>query len=196
MNAPNPAVDAYVRRAKRWADETMKLRSILLDCRLGEELKWGKPCYTFQGSNLAIIQGFKEHCSVMFFKGSLLTDTHDVLIRPGANSQAGMRIQFTSAKQIEKTEPVLRAYVAQAKRLQEAGLKVDFKEKHELQLPDELTAKLKRDPALRTAFRALTPGRQRAYVLHFSGAKQSQTRTARIEKCVDRILEGKGLNDR
>lgn len=196
MNTPNPDVDAYVRRVKRWQDETTTLRSILRGCGLGEELKWGKPCYTFEGRNLAIIQGFKEHCSVMFFRGSLLKDTHGVLVRPGANSQAGMRIQFTSADQIKKSAPVLRAYVAQAKKLQEAGLEVEFKAKHELALPEELTAKLKRDPALRAAFRALTPGRQRAYVLHFAGAKQSQTRTARIEKCVDRILDGKGLNDR
>lgn len=196
MNEKNPEVDAFIRRTKKWQAETAKLRSILLDCGLDEELKWGKPCYTFEGSNLAIIQGFKDHCSLMFFKGSLLEDPHGILVRPGANSQAGMRVELTSVEQIEKTERVLRAYVKRAIRVEKAGLRVDFKEKHELQLPAELTAKLGESRALATAFRALTPGRQRAYVLYFSGAKQSKTRAARVEKHVKRILQGKGLDDR
>jgi len=196
MNEKNPEVDAFIRRTKKWQAETAKLRSILLDCGLDEELKWGKPCYRFEGSNLAIIQGFKDHCSLMFFKGSLLEDSHGILVRPGANSQAGMRVELTSVEQIEKTERVLRAYVKQAIRVEKAGLRVDFKEKHELQLPAELTAKLGQNRALAAAFRALTPGRQRAYVLYFSGAKQSKTRAARVEKHVKRILQGKGLDDR
>lgn len=195
MGKKNPKVDAYIDRAKQWQGETKKLRSILLDCGLAEELKWGKPCYTHEGSNLAIIQGFKEHCSLMFFKGSLLQDPEGHLVRPGKHSQAGMRLQFTSAKQIREMEPTLRSFVEQAIEVEQAGLKVDFKEKHEMKLPEELKDRLKGDPALATAFEALTPGRRRAYLLHFSSAKQSNTRAARIERCADRILEGKGLND-
>lgn len=196
METLNPKVDAYVSRAKRWQDETERLRAILLDSGLGEELKWGKPCYTFQGSNLAIIQAFKDHCSLMFFKGVLLNDPDGVLVRPGKNSQAQMRVQFTSVDQIDELEAVLRAYVAQAIAVEEAGLKVDFKERRDLEFPEELTVKLEGNPDLAAAFQALTLGRQRAYVLHFSGAKQSETRAARIEKCVEGILAGKGLSDR
>ncbi len=196
MTTTNPKVDAYVSRARKWQDETKKLRAILLDCGLGEELKWGKPCYTFEDSNLAIIQGFKDHCSLMFFKGSLLEDTDGVLVRPGENSQAQMRVQFTSVRQIDEMEPVLRALVDQAKAVEQAGMKVDFGERREPELPEELTARLDGDPDLAAAFQALTPGRQRAYILHFSGAKQSKTRAVRIERCVERILAGKGLNDR
>lgn len=192
----NSKVDAFVGRASRWQDEIKRLRVILLDCGLGEELKWGLPCYTFQGSNLAIVQPFKGHCSLMFFKGSLLNDTHGLLVRPGENSQAQMRLQFTSLSQIDELEPVLRAYVDQAIAVEEAGLKVDFREKGDMEFPEELTTKLEENPDLAAAFRALTPGRQRAYVIHFSGAKQSKTRAARIERCVKRILAGKGLNDR
>ncbi len=196
MGKKNPEVDAFVGRAKAWQAETKKLRAILLDCGLCEELKWGKPCYTHQGNNLAIIQGFKQHCAVMFFKGSLLKDPAGQLVRPGEHSQAGMRLEFTSVKRVNELEPALRRFVAQAIRLEQAGAKVDFKAKHELTLPDELSSRLKGDPALAAAFRALTPGRRRAYAMHFSGAKQPATRAARIEKCVGRILAGKGLNDR
>jgi uncharacterized protein YdeI (YjbR/CyaY-like superfamily) len=196
MGKRNREVDAFIERSKHWQAETKKLRSVLLDCGLGEDLKWGKPCYAHEGSNLAIIQGFKDHCSVMFFKGSLLKDPDGHLVRPGKHSQAGMRMQFTSVKEVRDREPVLRSFVDQAIALEKAGLKVDFKEKHELVLPDELTKRLKADRALSAAFHALTPGRRRAYVLHFGSAKQSSTRADRIDKCVDRILAGKGLNDR
>ncbi|MFT3924288.1 MAG: YdeI/OmpD-associated family protein [Myxococcales bacterium] len=195
MSKKNPKVDAYIDRAKQWQGETKKLRSILIGCGLGEELKWGKPCYTHGEANLAIIQGFKEHCSVMFFKGSLLKDPKKHLVRPGEHSQAGKRMEFTSLKKIKELEPVLKSFVDQAIAVEEAGLKVDFKEKHELELPDELTNRLAGDPDLSAAFDGLTPGRRRAYVLHFTAAKQSATRATRIEKCVERILAGKGLND-
>lgn len=196
MKNRSPKVEAFVQRAKKWSSETQKLRSILLDCGLGEELKWGKPCYTFEESNLAIIQGFKDHCSLMFFKGSLLEDKHGVLVPPGPNSQAAMRIDFTGVEQIQKSKKIIEAYVKQAIAIEKAGLQVDFKQKRALELPEELTMVLKQNRPLATAFRALTPGRQRAYVLYFSNAKQSKTRTARIEKHVKRILAGKGMDDR
>lgn len=196
MSELNPKVDEYIGRANEWRDETKKLRAILVDCGLDEELKWGKPCYAFQGGNLAIIQRFKGHCSLMFFKGALLDDNHGVLVPPGENSQAAMRIQFTNLGQIEDLEPAVRSYVRQAIEVEKAGLKVDFRAKHDLEFPEELTAKLDEDPDLSAAFHALTPGRRRAYVLHFAGAKQSKTRTGRIEKSAKRIRAGKGLNDR
>ncbi len=196
MTTTNPKVDAYVSRARKWQDETKKLRAILLDCGLGEELKWGKPCYTFEDSNLAIIQGFKDHCSLMFFKGTLLDDPDGVLVRPGENSRAQMRAEFTSVRQIDERESVLRTLIHQAKAVEKAGRKVDVGERRELELPEELTARLDGDPDLAAAFQALTPGRRRAYALYFSGAKQSKTRASRIERHVNRILAGKGLNDR
>lgn len=171
-----------------------KLRGILLACGLDEELKWGKPCFMHAGRNLAIIQPFKEHCALMFFKGVLLTDTHGLLRSQGENSQSAMRLEYSSEAAIKKT--VLQSYVKQAIAVEKAGLKVDFKAKRELELPEELTLILQKDRKLKAAFQALTPGRQRGYVLHFSGAKQSKTRTARIEKCKPNILAGKGMNDR
>jgi uncharacterized protein YdeI (YjbR/CyaY-like superfamily) len=194
MSAPSSKVDAFVSRAKKWQGETQKLRSILLDCGLGEDLKWGKPCFTFEGRNVAIIQPFKEHCSLMFFKGALLQDTYGLLRSQGENTQSALRLEFTSEAQIKKT--VVESYVKQAIAVEQAGLKVDFKAKHELELPQELTRILKKDRRLGKAFHALTPGRRRGYVLHFTGAKQSKTRTARIEKCIPKILAGKGMNDR
>jgi uncharacterized protein YdeI (YjbR/CyaY-like superfamily) len=194
MSAPSSKVDAFVSRAKKWQGETQKLRSILLDCGLGEDLKWGKPCFTFEGRNVAIIQPFKEHCSLMFFKGALLQDTYGLLRSQGENTQSALRLEFTSEAQIKKT--VVESYVKQAIAVEQAGLKVNFKAKHELELPEELTRILKKDRRLGKAFHALTPGRRRGYVLHFTGAKQSKTRTARIEKCIPKILAGKGMNDR
>jgi uncharacterized protein YdeI (YjbR/CyaY-like superfamily) len=185
-----------VARATQWKIETGKLRSILLTCGLDEELKWGKPCYSHGGHNLAIIQGFKRHCSVMFFKGSLLKDPDGHLVAPGKSSQAARRLDFTSTKEIGQQEPVLRAFVEQAVEVEKAGLKVDFRARHELVLPEELSERLAADAELAAAFAALTPGRRRGYVLHVSGAKQSKTRAARIDTCVDRILAGKGLHDR
>ncbi|MEY4547055.1 MAG: hypothetical protein RL685_3250 [Pseudomonadota bacterium] len=194
MSALNPQVDAFVSRAKTWPGEIQKLRSILLDCGLEEDLKWGKPCFSFQGKNVAIIQPFKEHCSLLFFKGALLEDSHGLLRSQGENTQSALRMEFTSEAQVKKT--VLKSYVKQAIAVEQAGLTVDFKAKRELELPEELTQLLKKDRKLAKAFAALTPGRQRGYVMHIKGAKQSQTRSARIEKCMPNILAGKGMNDR
>ena len=194
MSTQNPKVDAFVSRARIWQSEIQKLRSLLLECGLDEDLKWGKPCFSFEGSNVAIIQPFKAHCSLMFFKGALLEDTHGLLRSQGENTQSALRLEFTSEAQI--TKAVLKSYVKQAIAVEKAGLKVDFKAKHELDLPTELTQILQKDRKLAKSFDALTPGRRRAYVMHFNGAKQSQTRTARIEKCVPKILAGVGMNER
>jgi len=194
MVTPNSKVDEFVNRAKNWQAEMQKLRSILLGCGLEEEIKWGKPCFTFEGANIAIIQPFKEHCSLMFFKGALLEDTHGLLRSQGENSQSALRLEFRSEAEVKKS--VVAAYVKSAIAVEKQGLKVDFKAKRELELPEELTRIFKKDRKLAKAFEALTPGRQRAYVLHFTAAKQSATRTARIEKCAPMILAGKGINDR
>ncbi|KAF6563768.1 YdeI/OmpD-associated family protein [Paenibacillus sp. EKM202P] len=192
----NPKVDAYLDKVKKWKAEMEKLRAIMLDCQLTEELKWGKPCYMFQNSNIAIIQGFKEHCALMFFKGALLKDPNGILIKPGEDTQAGRQIRFTNVEEIIEMEAILKVYINEAIEVEKAGLKVDFKKNTELIFPEEFQAKLDEDPALKTAFAALTPGRQRAYVMHFSAPKQSKTRESRIEKCMQDILNGKGLNDR
>ncbi len=192
----NPKVDAYLDKVKKWQAEMEKLRAIMLDCQLIEELKWGKPCYMFQNSNIAIIQGFKEHCALMFFKGALLKDPNGILIKPGEDTQAGRQIRFTNVEEIVEMETILKAYINEAIEVEKAGLKVDFKKNTELIFPEELQAKLDENPALKAAFAALTPGRQRAYVMHFSAPKQSKTRESRIEKCMQDILAGKGLNDR
>jgi uncharacterized protein YdeI (YjbR/CyaY-like superfamily) len=170
-----------------------KLRSVLLECGLDEELKWGKPCFGFEGKNIAILQPFKQHCSLMFFKGALLEDTFSLLRSQGENTQSAMRLEFTSVAQVKKA--VVKGYVQQAIAVEKAGLKVDFKAKRELELPAELTEFFKKDRPLAKAFSALTPGRKRAYVLHFSAAKRSETRSARIEKCRAQILAGLGLNE-
>ncbi len=180
--------------AQQWQREIRKLRSILLDCGLDEASKWGKPCFMVEGKNVAIIQPFKEHCSLMFFKGALLEDTHNLLRSQGANTQAALRLEFTDEAQI--AEDVVTSYARQAIAVERAGCKVDFKAKHELELPAELAEFMQKDREFASAFRALTPGRQRAYVLHFTGAKQSKTRIARIGKCLPKILAGKGMNDR
>jgi uncharacterized protein YdeI (YjbR/CyaY-like superfamily) len=193
MTTRNAKVDAFVNRAKAWRGEIEKLRSILLECGLDEDLKWGKPCFAFEGKNVAIIQPFKEHCSLMFFKGALFEDSHGLLRSQGENTQSALRLEFTDEAQVKKA--VLKSYVKQAIAVEKAGLSVDFKAKRELELPDELTQILKKDGKLAKAFNALTPGRQRGYVLHFTGAKQSQTRTARIEKCKPKILAGLGFHD-
>jgi uncharacterized protein YdeI (YjbR/CyaY-like superfamily) len=193
MSTQNAKVDAFVSRASQWQGVIRKLRSVLIECGLDEELKWGKPCYLHEGKNVAIIQPFKPHCALMFFKGGLLEDTHGLLRSQGENTQSAMRLEFTSEAQVKRS--VVKSYVKQAIAAEAAGLTVDAKAKRDLELPEELTRALKRDPKLAMAFEALTPGRQRGYVLHVAGAKQSKTRTARIEKCVTRILAGKGLND-
>ena len=194
MATQNPKVDAFVSRAKAWRGEIQKLRSILLECGLDEDLKWGKPCFGFEGKNIAIIQPFKEFCSLMFFKGALLEDTHGLLCSQGENTQSALRLEFTSEAQV--TKAVLKSYVKQAIAVEKAGFQVDFKAKRELELPEELTRILQKDRRLAKAFDSLTPGRRRGYALHFTGAKQSQTRTARIEKCIPKILAGMGFNDR
>ena len=194
MNKMNPKVDGYLRKAKKWREEMEKLRTIILDCGLTEELKWGKPCYTFQKNNVVIIQGFKESCALMFFKGALLKDPGGVLERPGESSQAARRIRFTNVREIVDMESILKTYIHEAIEVEKAGLEVDFKENPE-PVPEEFQNKLDKIPALKAAFAALTPGRRRAYILYFSGAKQSKTRASRVEKCMRQILNGNGLND-
>ena len=193
MNRMNPKVDDYLRRAKKWQEEMKKLRRISLDCGLTEELKWGKPCYTFQKSNIVIIQGFKEFCVLLFCKGALLNDPNGILTKFGW--QAARRIPFTNVREIIEIEPSLKAYIREAIEAEKAGLKVTLKKNPE-PIPEELQNKLDEIPALKAAFDALTPGRQRGYILYFSGAKQSKTRESRVEKCMPQILNGKGLNDR
>jgi uncharacterized protein YdeI (YjbR/CyaY-like superfamily) len=190
MNRMNPKVDGYLRNAKKWQAEMAKLRRISLYCGLTEELKWGKPCYTFQNSNIVIIQGFKEFCALLFPKGALLKNPNSILEEFGW--QAARRIPFTNVREIVEMEPILKAYIHEAR--EKAGLKVKFKKKPKT-IPEELQNKLNESSALKAAFKALTPGRQRGYILYFSGAKQSKTRVARVEKCMPRILEGKGMND-
>jgi uncharacterized protein YdeI (YjbR/CyaY-like superfamily) len=190
----NPKVDSYLSKAKNWRDEVEKLRMIILDCGLAEELKWGKPCYTFQETNIVIIQGFKETCALLFCKGALLKDANGILKKPGENTQAARRIPFTNVREIVEMEPILKAYIHEAIGVEEAGLEVNFKKNPE-PVPEELQNRLDEIPALKAAFDALTPGRQRAYILYFSAPKQSQTRASRVEKYRRQILKGKGLND-
>ncbi len=194
-NRANTEVDLYLANLKNWRAETEKLRTILLACQLTEELKWRKPCYTFQNSNVALIGGFKEYCALTFFKGVFLEDASDILKKPGENTQTARLIRFTNLQEIVEMEPILKDYVREAIDVEKAGLKVEPRKTLKLALPDELQSRLDESPALKKAFDALTPGRQRGYVLHFSGAKQSKTRASRIEKHVERILDGKGLND-
>jgi len=193
-NRKNPKVDEFVRKASKWQREFRTLRAIVLDSGLTEELKWRLPCYTLDGSNIAIIQGFKEYCALMFFKGALLRDPKRVLVAPG-NSQAGRQLRFTKAREITEAEPVLRAYIQQAIQIEKAGLSVKMKKTTDYEVPAEFQSKLDTRPSLKAAFAALTPGRQRAYIYYFSQPKQSKTRQARVQKSLARILEGKGLND-
>jgi len=195
MNKMNPKVDVFLGEAEQWRKEFEKLRRIVLGCGLTEELKWGKPCYTFQNSNIVIIQGFKEFCALLFCKGALLNDPQGILKKPGENTQAARRIPFTHVREIAGLEPILKAFIQEAIEAEKAGLEVDFKKDPE-PVPEELQNKLDEIPALKAAFKALTPGRQRAYILYFSAPKQSKTRESRVEKCKPQILKGKGLNDR
>jgi uncharacterized protein YdeI (YjbR/CyaY-like superfamily) len=196
MNAMNPAVDFYFSKAKKWEKELKKLRMIILDCQLTEELKWGCPCYTFQKTNIVLIHVFKEYCALLFFKGALLSDADGLLIQQTKNVQAARQIRFTQVLEIAKMESTLKTYVYEAIEVEKAGLKVKFKKTAEFTIPEEFKKKLDKIPALKAAFGALTPGRQRAYHLYFSAPKQSKTRESRIEKCMLQILRGKGLNDR
>lgn len=191
----NPKIDEYINESKNWRDEFIKLRMTVLDCDLNEELKWGVPCYTFQNKNIVLIHGFKEYCALLFFKGVLLKDAEGILIKQTENVQAGRQIRFTDVRGIVEMETVLKAYVHEAIEIEKAGLKVNLKKTAEFKIPEEFQRKLNEIPALKTAFDALTPGRQRAYILHFSAPKQSKTRESRIEKCMRQILDGKGLDD-
>ena len=188
------SVDTYLAKAVTWRDEMGRLRSIALDCGLSESLKWGKPCYGIAAGSVAIIQPFKARCGFMFFKGALLDDPDGFLEAPGPNSRAARRMMFDSVEAVDRMAPDLRAFIEQAVRVEQAGLRVEVRRAPE-PVPDELVAMFDTVPGLKTAFEALTPGRQRGYLLHFSGAKQSKTRTARIEKHVPRILEGRGIHD-
>ena len=191
----NPEVDFFFSEAKEWRKEFEKLRMILLNCGLTEELKWGKPCYAFQKSNIVIIQGFKEYCALLFTKGALLHDARGILIQQTENVQAARQIRFTNVQEIVKLETILKAYIHEAIDAEKSGLKVNYKKTSEFKVPEELKNKFDETPALKTAFHALTPGRQRGYLLYFSAAKQSKTRESRIEKYRRQILNGKGLND-
>jgi uncharacterized protein YdeI (YjbR/CyaY-like superfamily) len=195
MNTMNPKVDWYFTKAKKWQKELEQLRTIALDCNLVEDLKWGCPCYTFEKSNIVLIHSFNEYCAFLFFKGALLKDPKGILVQQTENVQAARQIRFTSAQQIVKMKKVLKAYIFEAVEVEEAGLKVPLKKTTEFKMPDEFKQKLDKDRALKKAFEALTPGRQRGYLLHFSSAKQSKTRESRIEKYIPQILDGKGLED-
>lgn len=189
-------LDRYFQHTRTWRPEQQRLRAILLDYPLAEELKWRQPCYTFQGANVAIIGALKHSCDLGFFKGVLLDDPHGLLVPPGKNTRTARQLRFTSLQEIEDREPIIRVAIQNAIEVERAGLKVDFTEEEELAFPDELSARMEADPEFRAAFEALTPGRQRGYNLFFTEAKQSKTRAARIEKHVTRILEGKGIHDR
>ena len=196
MNDRHPEVDAYLDKAKKWQVELREMRRIVLDCQLTEALKWGKPAYTFQNKVVVILYGFKEYAALGFFKGALLKAAKGILVSPGENSQSMRQVRFTDVQEIVRMEPILKTYIEEAIEVEKAGLKVDFKKSRELNIPEEFQHKLDEMPALKAAFEALTPGRQRAYTLYFSGAKQSKTRMSRVEKCIPQILDGKGLNDR
>jgi uncharacterized protein YdeI (YjbR/CyaY-like superfamily) len=191
----NPKVDIILSKEKKWHDEFVKLRAIVLECGLTEELKWGCPCYTVNNSNVVLIHGFKEYCALLFIKGSLLQDSEGVLIQQTETVQAGRQIRFTNISDIVAIEAILKAYIYEAVEIEKAGLNVEFKKNTDFNFPEEFQKQLDQNAALKTAFEALTPGRQRAYNFYFSEPKQSKTRESRVEKCKEDILNGKGLND-
>lgn len=195
MATTNPKVDAYLDRAEKWRDEFAEMRKIALDCGLAEEMKWGHPCYTLDGNNIVLIHGFKEYCAYLFFKGALMKDPKKILIQQTENVQSARQVRFTRVAEIAKSKTALKAYIREAAELEKSGAKVEFKPTAEFAMPEEFKRRLAKDAALKKAFAALTPGRQRGYLLHFSSAKQSATREARVEKCRPGILAGKGLND-
>ncbi|MFF2288001.1 YdeI/OmpD-associated family protein [Peribacillus butanolivorans] len=191
----NPKVDEFLSKANKWKEEYEKLRNIVLDCELTEEFKWMHPCYTFEKKNIVLIHGFKEYCALLFHKGALLQDAHGILIQQTENVQAARQIRFTNVQEIVEMETILKAYIYEAIEVEKAGLEVEFKKTTDFLIPEEFQNKLDEIPALKTAFDALTPGRQRAYIRYFSEAKQSKTRESRVAKCMQQILNGKGLND-
>jgi uncharacterized protein YdeI (YjbR/CyaY-like superfamily) len=195
MNRRNPSVDGYLRKNKKWQKELQALRTIILGSELTEEVKWRVPCYTLQNSNVILLGAFKDYCGLTFVKGALLKDAMGILKLPGENTQSARLIRFTNVREIAELESTLKAYIDEAIAAVQAGLKVRFKKITEHKVPEELQKKLDEIPALKTAFAALTPGRQRAYLLYFSGAKQAKTRESRINRCLQRILKGKGLDD-
>lgn len=192
----NPKVDFYFNKAEKWQKELEQLRTIMLDCSLTEELKWGVPCYTYHNDNIVLIHAFKDYCAFLFFKGALLNDTNKILVQQTENVQAARQVRFTKIDDILELRTVLKTYVYEAIEIEKAGLKVDYKKTSEFEMPEEFQERLNNDPELNKAFEALTPGRQRGYLLYFSGAKQSKTKKSRIEKHIPYILEGKGLNDK
>lgn len=191
----NPKVNFFFEKATQWKEEFEKLRTIALSTELVEDLKWGCPCYTYEGKNIFLIHGFKEYCALLFFKGALMKDPDHILIQQTENVQAARQIRFTDVEQINDLEDILRQYIFEAVEIEESGAKVEMKKTKEFEMAEEFKEKLDQNPALQEAFKALTPGRQRAYLLHFSSAKQSKTREARIEKCIPQIMDGIGLND-
>jgi uncharacterized protein YdeI (YjbR/CyaY-like superfamily) len=191
----NRKVDGFLKKTKKWKEEFEALRNIVLDCDLDEDIKWMHPCYMYDNKNIVLIHGFKEYCALLFHKGALLKDPHRILIQQTENVQAARQIRFTTIQEIVEMEPIIKDYIYEAIEIEKAGLEVNFKKHTEYVIPEELQAKLDEDPALKTAFEGLTPGRQRAYIFHFSQPKQSKTRVSRIEKCMPKILNGKGLND-
>jgi len=191
----NPKVDFYFNKAKKWKEEIELLRTIVLDCHLTEELKWGCPCYTHEGNNIVLIHVFKEYCALLLFKGVLLKDPKGILIQQTENVQAARQIRFTSVAQITKLKASIKAYIMEAVKVEEAGLKVEMKKTSEYAVPEEFQSKLDKDANLRKAFKALTPGRQKGYLFYFSQAKQAKTREARVEKYIPQILDGKGIVD-
>ena len=195
MRRKDPKVDTFLSKAKKWGKEFEQLRTIVLNCGLTEEYKWMHPCYTFEKKNIVLIHGFKEYCALLFFKGALLKDTNDILIRQTENVQAARQIRFTNVREIDKSKSILKKYIYEAVEVEKAGLKVKMKKTKDFKVPEEFQKKLKEIPSLKTAFNALTPGRTRAYIYYFSQAKQSKTREARVEKYMQQILKGKGLDD-
>ncbi len=192
----NPKVDFFFNKPSQWQEEYAQLRAIILDCGLTEALKWGVPCYTFRKKNVVLIHGFKEYCALLFHKGALLNDSEGILIQQTENVQAARQIRFTNLKEITALEDTLKTYIYEAIEVEKAGLQVPMKKTSEFEMPEEFQRKLDENPNLKAAFEALTPGRQRGYLLHFAQPKQTKTRESRIEKCTERIFAGKGLNDR
>ena len=191
----NPKVDAFLAREKKWQEEFKKLRQIILDCKLTEELKWGQPCYALEGNNIVLMHGFKEYCALLFMKGALLNDAKGVLIQQTEHVQSARQIRFTTVQEINKMEKTLKSYIHEAIEVERAGLKVELKKTADFKIPEEFQSKLDALPALKAAFDALTPGRQRAYLFYFSQPKQSKTRESRVEKYIPNILDGMGLDD-